>query len=65
MLYYVFNNHKYLDLYLLWVITKQNKTFLYRLLRRNRIKQVKYKNTILYDFEDMGRSPELLKLLKK
>jgi len=36
MIYYVFEDQKYLDIYLLWMLTKQNKTFLYRLLRKKK-----------------------------
>ena len=65
MIYYVLDNQRYLDIYLLWLITKQNRSFLYRMLIKNKITQKKYKNLILYNFEDIGKCPDLVKLLRK
>jgi len=61
MIYYVFEKQIYLDFHQLLEFSKRNKSFLYRFLKTHNIAQFRYKNAILYKYEDIVRNPYLIK----
>lgn len=56
---------KYLDYYVLMSLTHKNKSFLYRHLNKMEIRQVRYKNNILFNYEDVLRSPKMKSLISE
>lgn len=63
IIYYLYNNEKYLDFQTIMYIIDKDKTFTWRLLVKLDIPFVNYLNRRLYKFENLMESVEIVDLL--
>jgi hypothetical protein len=61
IIYYVFEKQPYVDFHSLMELSERNRSFLYRFLKTHNINYIKYKNTILYKYEDILKNPHVFR----
>lgn len=55
MIYYIIDKQVFLDFHSLLLLTNTNKSNLYRMIKKTKISNVKYKNTFLYKYDDISK----------